>query len=72
MKSERNYFHFLNKGRLDILKHELFKKKSISVLGPHEVFYTGIPTFDGASAPCQEPVAPRQCLSGCVAEAYHS
>lgn len=48
----------------------MLKAKSSSILGPHEVFYTGIPTFDGASAPCQEMVALRQCLSGCVAEAY--
>lgn len=28
----------------------MLKAQSSSILGPHEVFYTGNPTFDGASA----------------------
>lgn len=49
----------------------MLKAKSSSILGPHEVFYTEIHGFDGASAPCQETVALCQRLSECVSEACH-
>lgn len=53
-KKKKNFQFFSFKKNLEA--HETLKADSTTIRDPHEVFYTGNPTFDGVSAPYYETV----------------